>query len=44
MITISPQENQFPNINVPLSEAKGVPVGWTLAGSNPRDYEIIQDN
>lgn len=44
MITISAQENQFPNNNLPLSVAKGVPVGWTLAGNNPRDYEITQDN
>jgi hypothetical protein len=44
MITISAQENQFPNNNLPLSVAKGVPIGWTLAGNNPRDYEIMQDN
>ena len=38
------QENQFPNVNVIQEKIKGVPAGWTLAGSNPRDYEIIQDN
>lgn len=38
------QENQFPNVNLPLAVAKGIPIGWTLAGSNPRDYEITQDN
>jgi hypothetical protein len=38
------QENQYPNVNLPLAVAKGIPVGWTLAGSNPRDYEITQDN
>ena len=43
-ISIFPQENQFPNVNVPLEKIKGVPVGWTLAGSNPRDYEISQDD
>lgn len=38
------QENQFPNVNVHQEKIKGIPSGWTLAGSNPRDYEIIQDN
>jgi len=38
------QENQFPNVNIPLEKVKDIPTGWTLAGSNPRDYEIIQDN
>lgn len=43
-ISIFPQENQFPNVNVPLEKIKGIPIGWTLAGSNPRDYEIRQDD
>ncbi len=41
---LSAQENQFPDVNLPLSVAKGIAVGWTLAGSNPRDYEVTQDN
>lgn len=44
LIKVFAQENQFPNVNLPLSVAKGIPSGWTLAGSNPRDYEVIQDN
>ena len=43
-ISIFPQENQFPNVNVPLGKVKGVPVGWTLTGSNSRDYEVIRDD
>lgn len=42
--SLQAQENQFPNVNVTLEEIKGIPVGWVLAGSNPRDYEITQDN
>lgn len=38
------QENQFPNVNLPLEKQKNVPNGWILAGSNPRDYEIGQDS
>jgi len=41
---LSAQENQFPNVNLPLSVAKGIAAGWTLGGSNPRDYEVTQDN
>ncbi len=43
-ISVLAQENQFPNVNLPFSVAKGIPAGWVLAGSNPRDYEITQDN
>lgn len=38
------QENQYPNVNLPLSVVKSIPNGWILAGSNPRDYEVTQDN
>lgn len=38
------QENQYPNLNMPYSVIKGIPSGWILSGSNPRDYEILQDN
>lgn len=38
------QENQYPNLNLPHSTVKGIPGGWILSGSNPRDYEILQDN
>lgn len=44
LTSLLPQEDQFPNINLPISVAKGIPMGWTLAGSNPRDYEVLQDN
>lgn len=44
LLPVLAQENQFPNINVPLSVAKSIPNGWILAGSNPRDYEVTQDN
>jgi hypothetical protein len=37
------QENQFPNVNIPLDKERDIPNGWILAGSNPRDYEIGQD-
>ena len=39
-----PQQNEFPDVNLPLSVAKGIPSGWILTGSNPRDYEVTQDN
>lgn len=38
------QENQYPNLNLPYSSVKGIPGGWILSGSNPRDYEVLQDN
>lgn len=38
------QENQYPNLNLSYSVIKGIPGGWILSGSNPRDYEILQDN
>ncbi|NWF90318.1 MAG: hypothetical protein HXY50_12770 [Ignavibacteriaceae bacterium] len=38
------QENQYPNVNLPLSIVEGIPSGWILTGSNPRDYEVKQDN
>jgi hypothetical protein len=44
IMKISAQENQFPNVNLPQSVAKSIPIGWMLAGSNPRDYEITQEN
>lgn len=43
-ITITAQVNQYPYLELPLSVIKGIPQGWVLAGSNPRDYEVIQDN
>lgn len=43
-VTVRAQENQFPNVNIPPSMIKAIPIGWTLAGSNPRDYEVLQDN
>jgi hypothetical protein len=43
-ISVFPQENQFPNVNLPLEKQKDVPSGWILSGSNPRDYEIEQDS
>ena len=43
-ISAVPQENQYPNVNLPLSIVDGIPSGWILTGSNPRDYEVKQDN
>lgn len=38
------QENQYPNVDMPTGKISGIPVGWVLAGSNPRDYKISQDD
>ena len=41
--SIFPQENQFPNVNLPLEKIRVCRLAGLLAGSNPRDYEISQD-